>query len=128
MLFPGTLKELEIEYRRMPGLGGFRRPRPESKNVGWRTESFRGYSDFIETEEFQGNLEELIRLAKNKQVVIMCAEASYLLCHRRLIADALLVRRFRVEHIVSLACRIPHNLTAWARVEGTRVSYPAVAV
>lgn len=82
----------------------------------------------METGEFQENLEELIRLAKNKQVVIMCAEAAYLRCHRRLIADALPAQGLRVEHIVSLACRIPHNLTAWARVEGTKVSYPAVSV
>ena len=73
-------------------------------------------------------MEDLIGLAKNEQVVIMCAEAAYLRCNRRLIADALPARGLRVEHIVSLARRIPHKLTAWARVEGTKVAYPALSV
>jgi uncharacterized protein (DUF488 family) len=124
-LLAGSLKEVGVEYRHMPGLGGFRRPRPDSKNLGWRTEGFRGYADFMATAEFEGNLAELIGLARKKQVVIMCAEAVYLRCHRQLIADALLVRGLRVEHIISLTRRIPHQLTAWARVEGTKVTYPA---
>lgn len=127
-VLPGSLKEFGIEYRHIPGLGGFRRPCPDSKNLGRRTEGFRGYADYMETEEFQENLEELIRLAKNELVVTMCAEAVYLRCHRRLISDALLARGLLVEHIVSPARRIPHKLTAWARVEGTKVDYPAVSV
>jgi uncharacterized protein (DUF488 family) len=96
-VLPGSLKEVGIEYRHMPGLGGFRRPRPDSKNLGWRTEGFRGYADFMETGEFQENLEEMIGLSKHERTVIMCAEAVYLRCHRRLIADALLVRGLRVD-------------------------------
>jgi uncharacterized protein (DUF488 family) len=126
-LLAGSLKEVGVEYRHMPGLGGFRRPRSDSKNLGWRTEGFRGYADFMATEEFQKNLEELIALAMKQQVVIMCAEAAYLRCHRQLIADALLVRGLRVAHIVSLSRRVPHQLTAWAHVEGTKVTFPANA-
>ena len=112
----------------MPGLEGFRRPRPDSKNLGRRTEGFRGYTDFMETDEFQENLEELITFATKEQVVIRCAEAAYLRCHRRLIADALLARGLRVEHITSPTSSIPHKLPAWARVQGTKVSYPTVSV
>ena len=67
-------------------------------------------------------------MPSHELVVTMCAEAVYLRCHRQLIADALLARGLRVEHIVSLARRIPHKLTAWARVEGTKVDYSAVSV
>jgi uncharacterized protein (DUF488 family) len=71
-------------HERIQGRG----PRPDSENLGWRTEGFRGYADFMELAEFQGNFEELIGLAKDTLVVIMCAEAAYLRCHRQLIADA----------------------------------------
>jgi uncharacterized protein (DUF488 family) len=79
----------------------------------------------METEEFQKNLEELIGLAEKEQVAIMCAEATHLRCHRQLISDALLARGLRVEHIISATRRTPHKLTAWARVEGSKVTYPA---
>jgi uncharacterized protein (DUF488 family) len=111
-VFPGTLKEFGIEYRHMPGRGGFRRPRPDSKNLGWRAEGFRGDADFMETGEFQENLEGLIGLATNEQVVIMCAEAAYVRCHRRLIADALLARGLKVD---SQESRDRRRSSSWER-------------
>ena len=111
-VLPGSLEDAGIEYRHKAGLGGFRRPRPDSKNLGWRTEGFRGYADFLETGEFQENLEELIRLARKEQVVIMCAEAAYVRCHRRLIADALPARGLRVD---SQESRDRRRSSSWER-------------
>lgn len=81
-----------IGYEHMPGLGGFRRTGPESPNTGWRNLSFRGYADYMGTEEFEQNLAALTDTAGREQVAIMCAEAVPWRCHRSLIADALIDR------------------------------------
>jgi uncharacterized protein (DUF488 family) len=121
---PKSLEGFGIGYLHMPGLGGFRHTRSDSMNRGWRTEGFRGYADYMETEEFRKNLEELIRIAGRKQVAIMCAEALFFRCHRQLISDALLVRGVRVEHITDPTHRQPHKLTPWARFEEGTITYP----
>ena len=109
----------------MPGLGGLRHAKAGSiTNAGWRNASFRGYADYMQTPEFEQNLEELIALAQIEQVAIMCAEAVPWRCHRSLIADALLVRKIRVEDIMSLTRRTAHTLTPFAKVRGKRVAYP----
>jgi uncharacterized protein (DUF488 family) len=82
-------------------LGGLRHAKRDSLNVGWRNVSFRGYADYMQTPEFERSLEELIRLAKQERIAIMCAEAVPWRCHRSLIADALLVRGIRSEEIMS---------------------------
>ena len=78
----------------------------------------------METEEFEKNLGELMRLARKEQIALMCAEAVPWRCHRSLIADALLVRGIQVEHILSATHRQPHALTPFARVEGKCITYP----
>jgi uncharacterized protein (DUF488 family) len=113
-----------IHYRYMPGLGGFRRARPDSINTAWRNASFRGYADYMQTDEFRKNLDELIKLAKGERIAVMCAEAVPWRCHRSLIADALLVRGFEVREIVNATRTRLHSLTPWAQVEGTQVRYP----
>lgn len=70
-----SLHSVRIHYRYMAGLGGFRHPVSDSKNLGWRNASFRGYADYMQTPEFQKHLDELIGLAGQEKVVIMCAEA-----------------------------------------------------
>ena len=112
-------------YLHMAGLGGLRHPLPDSPNTGWRNASFRGYADYMQTPEFEANLLQLVELAKRQQIVLMCAEVVPWRCHRSLIADALLVRGFRVEDIMSATRSQPHRLTPWARMEGTRIVYPA---
>ena len=107
----------------MPGLGGLRRPRPDSINTGWLNPGFRGYADYMETAEFGRNLETLIGEAACGPVAFMCAEAVPWRCHRSLIADALTVKGLAVEHILSASATEPHKLTPFARVEGTRVTY-----
>ena len=79
----------------------------------------------MQTPEFETSLEELIQLAKQKQIAIMCAEAVPWRCHRSLIADALLVRRIRTEDIMSPTRRQVHTLTPFAKVRGTTITYPA---
>jgi uncharacterized protein (DUF488 family) len=122
-----SLARVSIRYRHMSGLGGLRRPRPDSINTGWRNTSFRGYADYMETAEFERHLETLIGEAASGPVAFMCAEAVPGRCPRSLIADALTVKGLAVEHILSAAAIEPHRLTPFTRVEGTRVTYPGDA-
>jgi uncharacterized protein (DUF488 family) len=122
-----ALDREHIHYTHMPGLGGFRRPlRGATRNVGWRNLSFRGYADYMQTDEFARQLNELIAIARRQQIAIMCAEAVPWRCHRSLIADALLVRGFQVQEIASVTKTTPLSLHPWAQVNGTQVTYPAL--
>jgi uncharacterized protein (DUF488 family) len=121
---PDDLKDAGIEYLHMPGLGGLRRPRPDSTNMGWRNASFRGFADYMETPEFENHLGKLVGLAQRKRVALMCAEALPWRCHRSLIADALEVRGIRVAHILSSTDLQLHRIWPFARVDGTRLVYP----
>jgi uncharacterized protein (DUF488 family) len=121
---PDDLNAAGIGYLQMPGLGGLRRPRPDSTNTGWRNASFRGFADYMETPEFENHLGKLIELAQRKRVALMCAEALPWRCHRSLIADALEVRGMRVAHILSSTDLQPHRVWPFARVAGTRLFYP----
>jgi len=114
-----------IEYRHIPELGGFRKPRPDSLNSAWRNASFRGYADHMQTPEFQAALEELLAVAADLRTAIMCAEALPYRCHRSLIADAVTARRLTVEHIIDSWRTERHRLTRFAVVEGERISYPS---
>ena len=124
---PDTLSAVGIGYEHLPRLGGLRHARSDSPNMGWHNSSFRGFADYMQTAEFEKNLEKLIRLSRRKRICLMCAEAVPWRCHRSLIADALHVRGLPVEHIMSKNRRQPHNLTPFARVDGTRITYPAQA-
>jgi len=121
---PKSLKKAGVDYVHLPGLGGLRHTLPDSVNTGWRNTSFRGYADYMQTPEFTASLDELIRLAHQDRIALMCAEAVPWRCHRSLIADALLIRGIPVEDIMSLTHRQIHALTAFAKVQGTRLTYP----
>jgi len=121
-----SLAKSGIQYIHMPGLGGLRRPRKDSTNTGWRNASFRGYADYMQTREFEESLNRCVELANAEQVALMCAESVPWRCHRSLIADALLARGIDVREITSATEARPHALTAWARVEGTKVTYPGL--
>ena len=124
---PGSLKEAGLGYVHMPGLGGLRHAKRDSLNLGWRNASFRGYADYVQTPEFEQSLDELIRLANQERIVLMCAEAVPWRCHRSLIDDALLVRGIRTEDIMGPKRRQAHTLTPFAKVQGTAITYPAEA-
>ncbi len=128
---PAALAKLGIEHLYLKELGGLRRPRPDSHNTGWKNSSFRGYADFMETEEFQAGLQKLMAAAQQRRAAIMCAEAVPWRCHRSLVADALLARHWTVWHLFVSAKESdlagsarPARLTPFARVEGERISYP----
>jgi len=114
-----------IAYLSFKHLGGRRRPRKDSRNLGWRNESFRGYADFMETEAFSNALEELMEAARQRKTTTMCAEAVPWRCHRSLISDALLVRGWEVMDIMDVGKASPHKLTKFARADGTDISYPS---
>lgn len=122
---PLSLKEAGIKYIHIPELGGLRHTTKDSPNTGWRNASFRGYADYMQTQPFEKALDKLIKLIKKKHVALMCAEAVPWRCHRSLIADALLVRGIASEHIMSRTSRQVHSLTPFAKVRGTRITYPA---
>lgn len=124
---PQELQREGIAYQHMAGLGGLRKTRPDSLNTGWRNLSFRGYADYMQTDEFSRSLDELGDAAEDAQVAIMCAEAVPWRCHRSLVGDALLVRGFGVEEIVDAKRRQPHRLTPFASVQGTSITYPKPA-
>jgi len=121
---PAALKQEGIAYTHAPGLGGLRHARKDTKNTGWKNLSFRGYADYMQTEEFTRALDELIDAASHERIAIMCAEALPWRCHRSLIADALTARGVEVEHIMNAQRTRPHSLTTFAKVDGQRVSYP----
>ena len=121
-----SLERAGIDYTHMPGLGGLRRPRKDSLNTGWRNASFRGYADYMQTSEFEESLDRCIELSKEERVALMCAETVPWRCHRSLIADALLARGIDVREITSTTDARPHALTPWARIEGTKVTYPGL--
>lgn len=119
-----SLKAAKIGYLYMKELGGLRHALRDSPNMAWRNASFRGFADYMQTEEFEENLEKLIETAEKRAIVIMCAEAVPWRCHRSLIGDALLVRGVKVRHIISAGSSRDHTLTPWAEVKGTKITYP----
>jgi uncharacterized protein (DUF488 family) len=122
---PDWLGQAGIGYRHMPALGGRRTPTPGSPNRGWTDRAFQGYADHMRTPEFEAALAELETTARQQSTAVMCAEAVWWRCHRRLISDALLARGWRVEHLGIGASRAVHELTPFADVgtDGT-LSYP----
>ena len=121
----GALKEQGIGYVHLKALGGLRHAKKDSVNTGWRNASFRGYADYMASDEFAQGIERLIDLAKATRTVVMCAEAVPWRCHRSLVGDALLVRGIAVEDIMSATSARPHKLTEFAKVSGRQITYPA---
>ena len=119
-----TLPAAGIAYAHRPELGGLRKPRKDSVNLGWKNESFRGYADYMQTPAFEQALRVLMAEAAGVPTAVMCAEALPWRCHRSLIADALTVRGVEVRHIMGPGKSQAHALTAFAQVEGTHVTYP----
>jgi Protein of unknown function, DUF488 len=116
-----------ITYLHEPRLGGRRHGSAvDGKNTGWRNASFRAFADYMATTEFQGGLQELLDLSRGRHLAIMCSEAVPWRCHRSLVADALLACDAEVFDIIGGRVS-PHRMTPFARVDGTRVTYPGEA-
>lgn len=114
-----------IGYRHFANLGGRRgKPVPGSPNTGWRVASFAAYADYMATEEFHEALADLTATAQDQRVAIMCSEALPWRCHRRLIADALVLEGWTVLDILGSGPPKEHALTPFARVAGGHLIYP----
>lgn len=115
-----------VVYQHFVDLGGRRRPRRDSVNTAWRVEAFRGYADHMLTETFQRALDALLAFSAEGRTAMMCAEAVWWQCHRRLLADALLVRGVPVLHIMTTSAANPHELSEFARERDGQVIYPGL--
>jgi uncharacterized protein (DUF488 family) len=119
-----SLSQTGIGYEHFPELGGRRKPKPDSRNSAWRNESFRGYADHMETEEFRKGIARLSDLAeKIGPTAITCAEAVWWRCHRALISDFLKARGVEVVHIMDAKKTEPHPFTSAARIVNGQLSY-----
>lgn len=115
-----------IQYVHLRELGGRRKPRSDTPNLGWDTPAFQGYADHMESPEFEVAMDRLMSLASERTTAVMCAEALWWRCHRRLVSDALVVRGRRVSHIGPDGRLSEHRLTPFAIADGTRLTYPPV--
>src|ERR1035437_1080706 len=112
-----ALAKVKIRYCHLPELGGLRHSKKASVNTGWRNASFRGYADYMQSEEFEKGLTELNDLRKSRRICIMCSEAVWWRCHRRMIADAQVASGIPVRHVMSQTVATRHELTEFARVK-----------
>ena len=115
-----------VAYRWLAALGGRRRPSPESANAGWRNPQFRAYADYMGTDEFAAGVSELMELAADHSVAVMCSESVWWRCHRRLLADHLvLIEGISVDHVFHDGRLTLHEPFDGARREGSHLIYPA---
>src|SRR5665213_536673 len=126
---PDALAGAGIKYRLLAALGGLRHRKKgatPSPNTLWRVAAFRNYADYAATDAFRIGLDELRALARDNCCAIMCAEAVWWRCHRRIIADYLLAQGYKVAHIMGLNKIAPAKPTLGVRLlrDGTLV-YPA---
>jgi uncharacterized protein (DUF488 family) len=122
---PPELAAHGIAYEHFPELGGRRGRAPNSPNDFWENDSFRNYADYAGTQGFRAGLERLRRLGQDQRTAVMCAEALWWRCHRRIIADYLISAGDRVFHILAAGKIEPAKLTPAARKtpDGTLI-YP----
>ncbi|HEY7533332.1 MAG TPA: DUF488 domain-containing protein [Nitrospiraceae bacterium] len=119
-----ALRHTDLQYHHVPGLGGLRKPKKNSINLGWRNESFRGYADYMQTDNFRTALDELVEAGRQSHTAIMCAEAVPWRCHRSLIADVLTIQGWTVRHITNRHEARVHSLTSFAMARGETLTYP----
>ena len=118
-----------IDYRWAPDLGGFRRPPPDSPDVGWREPMFRGYAAWMRTEPFRVALAAVLADAARRRTAVLCGEAVWWRCHRRLVADAaVLLHDVPVRHLMPDGRLAPHPPAPAARVVDGRLVYDAGAL
>lgn len=118
-----SLKEIGIEYKHEPRLGGRRKPRADSHNTAWKNASFRAYADHMESEEFRKGVKDLLELATESRTAVMCAESLWWRCHRSLISDYLKAEGHTVIHILDQTKSEAHPFTSAARIVDGALSY-----
>lgn len=125
---PGALERFQIGYRHVPELGGRRRKQhgvDEELNASWRVQSFHNYADYALSAEFWNAFQELVHLGTGRRVSLMCSEAVWWRCHRRIITDYLLLNGHAVDHLMGPG-QIDHAVATLAakRTAAGRVIYP----
>jgi uncharacterized protein (DUF488 family) len=121
----GALKEAGIDYVHLgEQLGGRRESLPDSPNDALPEGAFRGYADHMGSDDFSDGIARLEELGAERRAAILCAEADWHHCHRRLLADALGERGWSVLHLRPDASLQPHERTEEALVENGRITYP----
>ncbi len=118
-----SLQRHGVGYVHLPGLGGRRTPRPDSKNTAWRNKSFVGYADYMETKEFRQAIGQLEEMASGERLAYMCAEAVWWRCHRALVSDYLKVQGWKVVHILGKGEGTEHPYTSPARLDQGKLFY-----
>ena len=126
---PERLAAYQIGYRHLPALGGRRKLQPEvpdEMNAVWRNRSFHNYADYALSPEFRSALEELVDLGRSRRLAMMCSEAVWWRCHRRIIADHLLLNGHEVVHLMGIGREEPATPTPGARrAPDGSIVYPA---
>lgn len=120
----GSLKTERILYKHLKKLGGLRHAKKDSVNLGWNNSSFRGFADYMATQEFSAGLEKLAEISNKKITAIMCAEAVPWRCHRSLVADALVKKGWLVRNIMSVKTAERHKLTPFLKIKKGQLVYP----
>ena len=120
-----SLRQAQIRYTHIEKLGGLRHTKKDSINLGWRNTSFRGFADYMATPEFSEGIDALMRIAPARKTAIMCAEAVPWRCHRSLIADAMIEKRWDVRDIMTSKAPRQHQLTPFLKVVNGQLTYPA---
>lgn len=118
-----SLESAGIRYLAIPELGGRRKPAADSVNDAWRNEAFRGYADFMATEEYSRGFQTLMTEARVRRIAIMCSEAVWWRCHRGLVADDLRIRGVKVMHIMGTGPAKEHPFTSAAQIRDGKLSY-----
>lgn len=124
-----ALARVQIGYQHIAALGGLRGKTegvPQGLNDGWTNRSFRNYADYALTASFQTGLDQLVQQGDRLRCTVMCSEAVWWRCHRRIVADYLIARGESVFHIMGEGRLEPAHLTPGAMVQpGGTVLYPA---
>jgi len=118
-----SLLQNNIQYIHLKSLGGRRKVNPDSKNTSWRHIAFRGYADYMETNEFKDGTKELEKVALQQPTAYMCSEALWWRCHRSMVSDYLKVRGWKVMHIMGIGKVEEHPYTTPAKVINGELSY-----
>lgn len=118
-----SLPQHGIQYVHIKTLGGRRKVKPDSKNTAWRHPAFRGYADYMETQEFEKGIAELEKLARQYHTAYMCSEALWWRCHRSLVSDFLKIKGWTVIHIMGMGKSEEHPYSSAASIVDGALSY-----
>lgn len=124
-LLAASLAGAGVEYLPLPELGGRRRPVPDSRNTAWRNDSFRGYADHMDSDEFRSGAGRLLDCARAKRTAFMCSELLWWRCHRALVSDYIKARGVTVIHILGPGKSAEHPYTSAARLVDGALTYAA---